>query len=361
MGIDTPRHIAILIGFIVFTVFAVVLMVRFSLRHSGPAKPFSDSMFIGLVFLSLGLCMSLLFYQALDSGVTYSLGKPTGTAVEVSREPIKYWVGVTIWYSLGVLFLSVGIAALLNGRGIRRKTKRKTKEDAPPYGGTPLTFKLGGITHAMKLETDSLALRFDQVTEEQLRAAFKDDARRGALIILSQQPTVYMQALGEAEGPYTLEYQDGDDQPKLQAREDLRKEDVLRAFLWYLAGDPRWRTDFPWRKPERKPWWIYSEHSPTKTFTGPWLIATLGYVVVLLALYVYSNTHPGVMRLPDPMAAIALVFVSFGLLPIYTGVVRLRDGEFYRSKNPIWYWACVATILTIGIALFLAGIGVIGT
>jgi hypothetical protein len=39
----------------------------------------------------------------------------------------------------------------------------------------------------------------------------------------------------------------------------------------------------------------------------------------------------------------------------------MRGGAFYRSKNPIGYWACVATILSIGIALFLAGIGVVGT
>ena len=108
----------------------------------------------------------------------------------------------------------------------------------------------------MKLET-AQSLRFAQVTEEQLREAFRDDARRGEFIILSQQPQTYIQAGGEADGPYRLEYRDGDADHHFQAAADYRKEDVQRAFLWYLAGDTRWQTEFPWRKQEQKPWWRF--------------------------------------------------------------------------------------------------------
>jgi hypothetical protein len=210
----------------------------------------------------------------------------------------------------------------------------------------------------MKLETDSLALGFDRVTAEQLREAFKDNARRGERIILSQQLQVYMQAAGEAEGPYTLEYRDGDDQHHLQAGKDFRKEDVLRAFLWYLAGDPRWRTDFHWRR--REPWWRLVSASPTKPFKRLWLIATFGYMVVLIALYVYAGSDWGwhmQLPLPSPMAALAPVFVSFGLLAIYMGEAWVKGGPFYRSKDPIKYWAYVAMMLSLGIFMFLGSIG----
>jgi hypothetical protein len=51
--------------------------------------------------------------------------------------------------------------------------------------------------------------------------------------------------------------------------------------------------------------------------------------------------------------------ISLGLLAIYAGEFQLRGGVFYRSKNPLWYWACVATMLAVGIALLLIGLGVI--
>ena len=106
----------------------------------------------------------------------------------------------------------------------------------------------------MKLET-AQSIGFDKVTEEQLRAAFRDDMGRGEYVILSHEPEIYMQASGEGDGPYSLEYRDSDREHHFQAAGDYRKADVLRAFLWYLAGDARWRTEFRWQKLARKPWW----------------------------------------------------------------------------------------------------------
>lgn len=71
----------------------------------------------------------------------------------------------------------------------------------------------------------------------------------------SQQPQIYMQAFGEADGPYSLEYRDGDDEHHFQAAGGYCKDDVQRAFLWYLTGDSRWQTEFHWQVLERKPWW----------------------------------------------------------------------------------------------------------
>jgi hypothetical protein len=108
----------------------------------------------------------------------------------------------------------------------------------------------------MKLETAE-SLGFAQVTEEQLREAFRDDAGRGEFIILSQTPQAFMQAGGEGDGPYSLEYRDGDAEHHFRAGNTFRKEGVQRAFLWYLGGDARWRTEFSWQKMERKPWWRF--------------------------------------------------------------------------------------------------------
>jgi hypothetical protein len=108
----------------------------------------------------------------------------------------------------------------------------------------------------MRLETAE-GRPIDDVTEEQLRDAFSNDAGRGEFIILSAQPHIYIQAGGEFEGPYALEYREGDDQHHYSAGNQVRKEDVLRAFLSYLAGDSRWRTEFAWQKIELKPWWKF--------------------------------------------------------------------------------------------------------
>jgi len=108
----------------------------------------------------------------------------------------------------------------------------------------------------VKLETAG-SIRFKSVTEEQLRTAFHEDAPCGEFLILRQQPQVFMQAGGEDDGPYCLEYRDGDDEHHFRAAGEYHRDEVQKAFLWYLAGDPRWRTEFTWQKLniERKPWW----------------------------------------------------------------------------------------------------------
>lgn len=97
----------------------------------------------------------------------------------------------------------------------------------------------------MNLETaDSRPIK--NVTEEQLRETFRNVAGFGEFIILSQGPEVYMQAGGEDDGPYRLEYREGDGLKHFTAGDDFKKDDVLRALLWYLSGDERWRSEFKW-------------------------------------------------------------------------------------------------------------------
>src|SRR6266487_200927 len=99
----------------------------------------------------------------------------------------------------------------------------------------------------MKLQTAGTR-GFPEVNEQQLRQTFDDDERRGEFVILSQAPEVYIQASGDEDGPYSLEYRDGDGDHHFSAVGELRKEDVPRAFLWYLAGDTRWRSELSWEK-----------------------------------------------------------------------------------------------------------------
>lgn len=128
---------------------------------------------------------------------------------------------------------------------------------------------------------------------------------------------------------------------------------IFVAFeLWVRFGRSEPETDT----------YVSLEDSPAKPFTRPWLIVTFGYLAVLFALGMYSRSHwARDMPLPIPeSAAFAPVFVSLGLLAIYTGEVQLRGGTLYRNKNPFFYWLCVAIALSLGIFMFLVGIGIIG-
>lgn len=94
-------------------------------------------------------------------------------------------------------------------------------------------------------------------TEADILNAFADDAGRGEYIILSQSEQVYMQACGEGDGPYTLEYRQGSQDRHYQCPLDLTKSQVKTAFLKYLDGDTSWQHDHEWQQLEMKPWWKF--------------------------------------------------------------------------------------------------------
>lgn len=105
----------------------------------------------------------------------------------------------------------------------------------------------------MKLETAE-RISSAQASEADIRAAFADDQGRGEFIILSQALHFYMQACGEGDGPYTVEYSDGGEDRHFQCPRDMNKSEVESAFLKYLKGDAGWQTDLEWRQLEKKPW-----------------------------------------------------------------------------------------------------------
>ena len=110
----------------------------------------------------------------------------------------------------------------------------------------------------MKLETAE-AIASNNVTKEELINAFKDDANRGEFVILTKGEHFFIQASGEYDGPYIMEYREGDANHHFKCIQDLSKENVQLAFIKYLEGDDSWKTDFEWKLLEikDKPWWKF--------------------------------------------------------------------------------------------------------
>ncbi|MBD3362494.1 hypothetical protein GF362_02135 [Candidatus Dojkabacteria bacterium] len=108
----------------------------------------------------------------------------------------------------------------------------------------------------MKLTTAG-NIQSSNVSEEELREAFANDRERGEFIILSQGPQQYIQAAGEGNDPYTLEYRDGDRERHFQCTSPVTKDKVETVFIQYLKRDESWKTDFSWEKMDFRPWWKF--------------------------------------------------------------------------------------------------------
>ena len=105
----------------------------------------------------------------------------------------------------------------------------------------------------MHLET-AQDIEHANVTEAQLREAFRDDEGRGEYIILSRDKESFIQASSDTSG-FDVEYREGAEH--FRADGLYSKAQVEQAFVWYLQNDGRWRTEFPWAKVEVKPWWKF--------------------------------------------------------------------------------------------------------
>jgi hypothetical protein len=111
----------------------------------------------------------------------------------------------------------------------------------------------------MHLET-AQDIEHANVTEAQLREAFRDDKGRGEYIILDRGERkrgrgteYYIQAGGEFDDRYILHHREGDKEHHFHADGKYTKAQVEQAFVWYLQNDGRWRTELPWVKVEVKP------------------------------------------------------------------------------------------------------------
>jgi hypothetical protein len=107
----------------------------------------------------------------------------------------------------------------------------------------------------MRLTTEELG-DVDDVTANDVERVLGDDAF-GGFAILAKSDDVYMQAGNQwsadaacevfvqkyGSDPWVLEYRDG---KHFAADRNVTLDEVKRAFLSYLRGDPTWRTAFTW-------------------------------------------------------------------------------------------------------------------
>ena len=111
----------------------------------------------------------------------------------------------------------------------------------------------------MELSTEN-KIAHKEADADELVAAFVDDRGRGEFIILSQSDHVYIQASGDDDGPYVLEYREGDEANHFQCPDDLSKAQIQAAFVKYLQADESWKSDFSWEALDLgsdKPWWKF--------------------------------------------------------------------------------------------------------
>ncbi|MCH8828851.1 MAG: hypothetical protein IID45_04660 [Planctomycetes bacterium] len=87
-------------------------------------------------------------------------------------------------------------------------------------------------------------------TQEQIENAFADDQGRGEFIILATDDGSFIQAAGEMDGPYFLEYRDESSDKHFRSTKEVTKKQVKAAFLDYFRGGSTWRESFIWEEIE---------------------------------------------------------------------------------------------------------------
>lgn len=112
----------------------------------------------------------------------------------------------------------------------------------------------------MELQTGG-QIHSPNVSEEDLIRTFDNDAGRGDFIILSLGEQVYLQASGKKDGPYQMEYREGNEEHHFTCTEELTKKQVEKSFLKYLEGDSSWKVDHYWENTRarfrKKAWWKF--------------------------------------------------------------------------------------------------------
>jgi PAS domain S-box-containing protein len=98
----------------------------------------------------------------------------------------------------------------------------------------------------MNLITPGKWVVIGSVTPQALKEVFADDLRRGEFVILEADKNTFLQASGEGDGPFLLEYKAAGEQ--YRALDQPTKDEVKEAFLDYLRGGSEWRTRRPWKQ-----------------------------------------------------------------------------------------------------------------
>lgn len=93
--------------------------------------------------------------------------------------------------------------------------------------------------------------------EADILRAFSDDKRRGEFVYLCDGKHAYIAADNEGEGPFVLEYREGDNKDYVVCTRRVTKVEAQAAFLKYFHHDPSWKDDFDWRTDKLRPWWKF--------------------------------------------------------------------------------------------------------
>jgi hypothetical protein len=98
----------------------------------------------------------------------------------------------------------------------------------------------------LKMAGNGIGDSTGDVTPQTVEEVFTDDARRGEFVILEADENTFLQASGEGDGPYLLEYKNSGQQ--FQAVNELTKQEAKEAFLDYFRGGSDWRTKRQWKQ-----------------------------------------------------------------------------------------------------------------
>lgn len=169
-------------------------------------------------------------------------------------------------------------------------------------------------TNRMKLECAGSISSID-VTDAEIRSAFKNDHDRGEFIILSKEDQVFLQAAGESDGPYTLEFREGSDEQHFQCERKLNKVEVESVFLKYLSGDTTYKADFKWsllNSTDADDRIIDSGHKSITSNQGDGLGFFIGFPAILLGFYFHQKYS---LNVPLTLGLILVGFFALTSVP----------------------------------------------
>ncbi|MBX7165454.1 MAG: hypothetical protein K1X74_03810 [Pirellulales bacterium] len=89
----------------------------------------------------------------------------------------------------------------------------------------------------MRLSTPHTTI--DGVNATDIQQVFNDAPLRGNLVVLSANEDEYIQAAGELDGPFLVEYRDG----HAGNHHLMTLEEARQAFVEYLRRDSAWRNN----------------------------------------------------------------------------------------------------------------------
>lgn len=150
------------------------------------------------------------------------------------------------------------------------------------------------------------------VTEEELLAAFADDRARGEGLFLENEDRTTLVATGEGFGPYTLEhFPSVKSGTHLKACDELKKGEVQSAMVDYLRGGSAWRESHSWREVEDEKGGLVAVLAAFSRAT-PW-------VLIVVGLIGFSHATSRILYLGDPAGIVAIGGFA-GLVCLITGV-----------------------------------------